>query len=334
MGLDRSEVLPSDDAQQLSAWAWVGTRSDPELCESPLCIGRLPPSEQQAMRASGVGIHPAHTAACPAASAILRAMADTRLARLSTLLGCGNQPGTVKPLIRATTGERLDCQADESQSGDGCPSVNWRAEVDMFRRAVVSSLLLMTCACTIGADRAPTSARWCECLDARASDSRRLRDYRHDAGASGRCRESDGLDARVPRCLIWTRCQGPIPGAATPHRRCSTVIAMSSTCRCPSRPSRSQRDGCTRAEFRPRSSSRSGSSTSCAAAARAGSVCAEGGLPDVAALVLDAEEQAIQREREALRTERRRNHRPSRSVKVQHGHHGASGTPGRRIEFA
>ena len=114
MGLDWSEVLPSDDAQQLSAWAWVGTRSDPELCESPLCIGHLPPSEQQAMRASGVGIHPAHTAACPAASAILRAMADTRLARLSTSLGCGSQPGTVKPLIRATTGDRLDCQADES----------------------------------------------------------------------------------------------------------------------------------------------------------------------------------------------------------------------------
>ena len=111
VGLDWSEVLLSDDAQQLSAWACVGTRSDPELCESPLCIG---PSEQQAMRASGVGIHPAHTAACPAASATLRAIADARLARLSTSLGCGTQPGTVKPLIRAITGDRLDCRADES----------------------------------------------------------------------------------------------------------------------------------------------------------------------------------------------------------------------------
>jgi hypothetical protein len=97
VGLDWLEFLPSDDAQQLSAWACVRARSDPDLCESPLCIGHLPPSEQQAMRASGVGIHPAHTAAWPAASAILRAMADARLARLSTSLGCGSQPGTVKP---------------------------------------------------------------------------------------------------------------------------------------------------------------------------------------------------------------------------------------------
>ena len=43
---------------------------------------------------------------------------------------------------------------------------------------------------------------------------------------------------------------------------------MSSTCRCPSRRSRSPRDGCTRAEFRPREPSRSGSSTLYAAAAR------------------------------------------------------------------
>ena len=96
MGLDWLEFLSCDEAQQLSAWACVRARSDPDLCESPLCIGQLP-SEQQAMRASGVGIHPAHTAAWPAASAILRAMADARLARLSTLLGCGSQPVTVKP---------------------------------------------------------------------------------------------------------------------------------------------------------------------------------------------------------------------------------------------
>ena len=29
VGLDRSEVLPSDDAQQLSAWAWVGDALGP-----------------------------------------------------------------------------------------------------------------------------------------------------------------------------------------------------------------------------------------------------------------------------------------------------------------
>jgi len=62
VGLDWLEFLSCDEAQQLSAWACVRARSDPDLCESPLCIGQLP-SEQQAMRASGVGIHPAHTAA-------------------------------------------------------------------------------------------------------------------------------------------------------------------------------------------------------------------------------------------------------------------------------
>ena len=30
VGLDWLEFLPSDNAQQLSAWAWVRTRSDPE----------------------------------------------------------------------------------------------------------------------------------------------------------------------------------------------------------------------------------------------------------------------------------------------------------------
>ena len=35
-GLDWLEFCPSDDAQQLSAWACVRTRSAPERCESRL----------------------------------------------------------------------------------------------------------------------------------------------------------------------------------------------------------------------------------------------------------------------------------------------------------
>src|SRR6187455_1069480 len=53
-GLEWLEVWPSADAQQLSAWACVSTRADPELCESRLCIGHAAPSAQHAIRASGL----------------------------------------------------------------------------------------------------------------------------------------------------------------------------------------------------------------------------------------------------------------------------------------
>ena len=69
VGPDWLEFLPSDDAQQLSAWACVRTRSDPERCELPLCMGHSTPSAQQAIRASAVGFHPAHIAAFPATRA-------------------------------------------------------------------------------------------------------------------------------------------------------------------------------------------------------------------------------------------------------------------------
>jgi len=87
-GLDWLELLPSDDAQQLSAWACVRTRSDPERCESPLCIGHSPPSAQHAMRASGVGIHPAQIAAFPAIRANVSERAARRWMSLTTPLGC------------------------------------------------------------------------------------------------------------------------------------------------------------------------------------------------------------------------------------------------------
>jgi hypothetical protein len=73
VGLDWLEFLPSDDAQQLSAWACVRTRSDPERCESLLCMGHSQPSTQQAIRASGVGIKAPHIAPFPATRANVNA---------------------------------------------------------------------------------------------------------------------------------------------------------------------------------------------------------------------------------------------------------------------
>jgi hypothetical protein len=87
-GLDWLECWPSDDAQQLSACTCVRTRADPERCESPLCIGHSPPSAQQAMRASGLGIHPAHIAAFPASRPNVSARTARRWTSLTTCLGC------------------------------------------------------------------------------------------------------------------------------------------------------------------------------------------------------------------------------------------------------
>ena len=57
----------SDEAQQLSAWAWVTIRCDADPPFSDLCIGQAP-STQHAMRASGVANQPAQTATSPADS--------------------------------------------------------------------------------------------------------------------------------------------------------------------------------------------------------------------------------------------------------------------------
>lgn len=87
VGLDWLEFLCSADAQQLSACAWLMTRPDAEPCESPLCIGHAL-SAQHAMRASGVGAHPAQTAALPAEISTASPNANNRLLRVSTSLGC------------------------------------------------------------------------------------------------------------------------------------------------------------------------------------------------------------------------------------------------------
>ena len=86
VGLDWLEFLCSEDAQQLSACTWL-TRPDAELCVSPLCIGHAP-SEQHAIRASGVGAHPAQSAALPAGMRTAKTSANNRLLRVSTPLGC------------------------------------------------------------------------------------------------------------------------------------------------------------------------------------------------------------------------------------------------------
>ena len=85
VGLDWLEFLCSEDAQQLSACAWVMTRFDPELGESPLCIGHVL-SEQHAMRASGVGAQPAHNAALLPTRASAMTTAETRLNQFTTAL--------------------------------------------------------------------------------------------------------------------------------------------------------------------------------------------------------------------------------------------------------
>ena len=87
VGLDWLELSCSADAQQLSACAWLRARGDPELCESPLCIGHAL-SKQQDIRASGVDAHPAHTAKLPAEIRTASASANNCLLRVSTPLGC------------------------------------------------------------------------------------------------------------------------------------------------------------------------------------------------------------------------------------------------------
>jgi hypothetical protein len=86
VGFDWLELPRSEDAQQLSACAWVITRAEPERDDSPLCIGHGPPSVQQAMRASGVGNHPAQTAALPAPRANMIDTAARRLSQFITAL--------------------------------------------------------------------------------------------------------------------------------------------------------------------------------------------------------------------------------------------------------
>lgn len=72
----------SDAAQQLSASAWLTVWV--ELGASDLRIGHAPPSEQQAMRASGVGSQPAHRATLLAERARVKTATVKRLLTITT----------------------------------------------------------------------------------------------------------------------------------------------------------------------------------------------------------------------------------------------------------
>lgn len=74
----------SDAAQQLSASVWLTDLFGLESGESDLCIGHAPPWEQQAIRASGVAIRPAHRATWLAESANVKRRAGRRL-KISTV---------------------------------------------------------------------------------------------------------------------------------------------------------------------------------------------------------------------------------------------------------
>jgi hypothetical protein len=111
-GLDGLEFSRSDDAQQLSACACVSTRSDPELWDSPLCIGQSPPV-QQAMRASGVCAQPAQTAAFPALRPRHKKTVKRRWTKATTPRMADGCSG-VKPEVGTTAGARI-CRP-ESQS--------------------------------------------------------------------------------------------------------------------------------------------------------------------------------------------------------------------------
>ena len=116
VGLDWLEFSCSADAQQLSACAWLMTRGDAELCESPLCIGHAL-SEQHAMRASGVGAHPAQTAALPAEIRTASASANNCLLRVSTHLACRTERQVSTRLRRTTLQSRGLTGLNEHMNG-------------------------------------------------------------------------------------------------------------------------------------------------------------------------------------------------------------------------
>jgi hypothetical protein len=74
-------------------------RSHLEVEESPLCIAHAPPSEQHAMRASGLGAHPAQTGALPANKTRLSATAVRRRATITTPCRMLDRSRGVKPSL-------------------------------------------------------------------------------------------------------------------------------------------------------------------------------------------------------------------------------------------
>ena len=97
-----AESFCSDAPQHRSASAWLTMRFVPSLRESDSCIGHGP-FEQQAMRASGAGIQPAHRAGLPPVRASTRSAAERRLLKVSTLLGCWREPEVSKGSRHSST---------------------------------------------------------------------------------------------------------------------------------------------------------------------------------------------------------------------------------------
>lgn len=82
--LDWPDCSCSDNAQQLSACAWVTVCVAVEPSEGSLCMGHGWPSLQHAMRASGVAAQPSQTAAFPAATVAISINAARRRLKVST----------------------------------------------------------------------------------------------------------------------------------------------------------------------------------------------------------------------------------------------------------
>ena len=132
-GLGWLEFSRSDAAQQLSACACVRTRSDPDLCEAPWCIGHSWPSVQQAMRASGVANQPAHTAAFPARSAAAKRTADRRLRTICT------DPRMLEPGRRVNPGRTAAVLSSRSKTETGhilmvCRTGSGQVQNDDYKR--------------------------------------------------------------------------------------------------------------------------------------------------------------------------------------------------------
>jgi hypothetical protein len=113
-------------AQQLSACAWLITCVEPEPRDSDLCIGHLVPFVQHAIRASGVGCHPAQTDTFPTHSVRTAAIAASRLVSVSTYVGCGttaalsNRHRPRRTVIcHSASGRRSDAQQSDSEETYG-----------------------------------------------------------------------------------------------------------------------------------------------------------------------------------------------------------------------
>ena len=96
-GDDGLESSRSEAAQQLSASAWLTIAVESEPGTARLCIGQAAPSTQQAIRASGVACHPAHSAQLPAVMVSTATNAIARVRTCFTILGCSSLMNVSNP---------------------------------------------------------------------------------------------------------------------------------------------------------------------------------------------------------------------------------------------